>query len=167
MPPMPIRTDRLVLRAIEASDAADIAHLIADWPVIRWLTMPPWPYGLADAELFAGSDRSATSRAIICDDTLVGVVGLSPDMGYWLGQKYWGKGYMSEATLGLLGAHFAGGGRAVKSGYMLGNDASGRVLEKLGFTNTNIRQDHSRPLERKVNVQKMLLTPDAWAAHHG
>lgn len=42
-------TGRLKLRPLENRDAGAIARLIDDWDVIRWLTMPPYPYKRAAA----------------------------------------------------------------------------------------------------------------------
>ncbi|RYH06385.1 MAG: N-acetyltransferase, partial [Alphaproteobacteria bacterium] len=63
--------------------------------------------------------------------------GQLPELGYWLGEPHWGKGYMSEAVKALLEAVFATGlyprlqARALKS-----NVGSLNVLEKAGFKRT-------------------------------
>src|SRR5436190_1985080 len=47
-----IRTARLVVRPVRASDDERLFHLFANWEVIRWLSSPPWPYTRADMQSF-------------------------------------------------------------------------------------------------------------------
>ena len=60
-----IGTRRLVLRPLREDDAAALYPLFNDWEVMRFLSSPPWPYTLADAESFvadamrAAADESA------------------------------------------------------------------------------------------------------------
>jgi RimJ/RimL family protein N-acetyltransferase len=49
-----IRTSRLLLRPLAPADAEPLFALFADWEVVRWLSMPPWPYTLDDAKSFIG-----------------------------------------------------------------------------------------------------------------
>ena len=50
--------------------------------------------------------------AITLKDQFIGVVGFTfhagqlPELGYWLGEPYWGRGIMSEAVKGLIEAAF-------------------------------------------------------------
>ena len=61
----------------------------------------------------------------------------SYELGYWLGRVHWEQGFATEACKGLL--NYAAEElniRNVKSSHMTGNDASARVLDKLGFRKT-------------------------------
>ena len=142
-----LKTERLVLRPVRTADAARIAELIGNWNVIRWLAMPPYPYQLKDAEDFITRtlNREPTgeicSLAITCDEALIGHVGYGGPrdsskvlIGYWLGEPYWGKGYMSEALDASLAHYFATtDADEIFSGILTGNSASLRIQEKLGF----------------------------------
>ena len=56
------------------------------------------------------------------------------ELGYWLGQPFWGRGYMPEAARALLRHGFEDlGMTAIWCGYYDGNQKSKRVQEKLGF----------------------------------
>ena len=56
------------------------------------------------------------------------------ELGYWLGQSFWGQGYMSEAAAELLRYAFEELGMSrVWCGYYEGNERTRRVQEKLGF----------------------------------
>ena len=162
----PIHTARLVLRPLRASDAEPLFALFADWEVIRWLSMPPWPYALEDAHSFirehSGGDLGRTTFAITLADALIGGIdvrinpagasqrGAGPNLGYWLGRPYWGGGYMTEAARGFLARVFeADLGDVVYSGAFADNAASLRVQEKLGFERDGETMLYARPRDAK------------------
>jgi RimJ/RimL family protein N-acetyltransferase len=70
---------------------------------------------------------------------------VAPEIGYWLGRPFWGRGLATEAVSGALSwAKKAWRRRMVVSGHFADNPASGRVLEKAGFLYTGeIRPRHS------------------------
>ena len=168
-----IQTARLKLRRVHADDAADIARLIAEWDVIRWLTTPPWPYRVEDAVDFTATMASDTTMAITHDGQFMGVVDISQrgkaedaELGYWLGLPFHGNGYMTEAATALISDHFAKGHTGLYSGYVVGNTASCNVLTKLGFAETGPRRAVSRPLAREVDINQMTLTAERWRDRH-
>lgn len=56
------------------------------------------------------------------------------ELGYWIAEPYWGKGYTAEAARAVLGLVFAEyRPERVQARVIAGNDASARVLAKLGF----------------------------------
>jgi RimJ/RimL family protein N-acetyltransferase len=145
-----IRTQRLSLRPIETNDADRVHTLFNNWNVIRRLSSPPWPYTLEDARGFvAHAAKNArglpnTCLAIARDDVLIGGLDLrisnseprrsDPILGYWLGEDYWGHGYMTEAARGFLAHVFdAGISDVICSGAFADNVPSLRVQGKLGF----------------------------------
>jgi len=161
-----LTTDRLVLRHFHMQDAPEMARQLGAWDVAKWLTSPPWPYGLADAEWFIDDASSDDSFAITRDGALLGVVGGLDDLGYWLGQSHWGFGYMTEAARALVDHRFQQGLKQMHSGYVLGNEASARVLAKLGFTPTEVKTELSVPRQAKVQLQRMVLDCATWEARN-
>jgi len=147
-----IRTERLILRAPITSDAAAITRYISVKDVVWNLGTAPYPYHLKDAQDWI--TRSSAARVAGADypfiidlpgDGVIGCVGIRLvgevyELGYWLGQPWWGRGYVSEAAAGLM--HWAEqtlGAQAFMAGHYVDNPASGRVLEKLGFEAVGIR----------------------------
>lgn len=144
-----LQTARLTLRAPARSDAARLAKLANDAAVARMTTRIPHPYGLDDAEAFlnrcGGLDRGmfAIEHG---DEGLIGMIGFQqldepgafgPEVGYWIGRPYWGKGLATEATSAVL--EWAGrdwGRRCVFSSHFDDNPASAAVLIKAGFLYT-------------------------------
>jgi len=178
----PVRTERLLLRPLRTSDAEPLCALFADWEVIRWLSMPPWPYTLEDADSFIREHRDKdlrTAFAITLADALIGGIdvrmnpanqsqrGPGPNLGYWLGRPYWGRGYITEAARGLLGRVFdAGLGDVVYSGAFADNAASLRVQEKLGFERDGETMAYSRPRDGKFPHVNTVLTRARFERHH-
>ncbi len=140
-----LETRRLVLRPFEPNDAARVAMLIGNWNVVRMLAMPPYPYFEADAMRYItntkrfAADPKRRDWAIARDGLLVGGVGHSANdagiaIGYWLGEPYWGNGYMTEAVGAVVRRFFADKiGDELISGLFADNPASWRIQEKLGF----------------------------------
>src|SRR4051812_33716654 len=96
-----LETTRLTLRAPARSDAARLAKLANDAAVARMSARIPHPYALADAESFLTHLEAGQEQVFAIEhgeDGLVGMIGLhdtggvGPEVGYWLGQPYWGRG---------------------------------------------------------------------------
>jgi len=116
---LPLETDRLVLRAPSMVDAARMTGLAGDWEVAKYTANIPHPYPDGEAErwlrgamtsLRTPSGSVAVAIAIKPDPRLAGIVSVtldrscrSAELGFWLGQPYWGKGFASEA-IGRLAA---------------------------------------------------------------
>jgi RimJ/RimL family protein N-acetyltransferase len=179
----PIRTARLLLRPLRTSDAEPLFALFADWEVIRRLSMPPWPYALEDAHSFIREHRDGdlgrTTFAITLADALIGGIdvrmkpanqsqrGPGPNLGYWLGRPYWGRGYMTEAARGFLVRVFdARLGDHIYSGAFADNAASLRVQEKLGFVRDGETMLYARPRNEKFPHVNTVLIRERFERHH-
>ncbi|MEO0620353.1 MAG: GNAT family N-acetyltransferase [Pseudomonadota bacterium] len=143
-----LSTDRLLLRPAVTGDRAAIVALLSDFEVVRMTASVPYPYRDEHADRWIGEtvDRSRDNgaRAIICNGTLVGVIGFAPsssaiaEIGYWLGRAYWGRGIMSEAGKAMIDDVFLYNDLAeIRATTFVDNPASGRVLSKLGFAETD------------------------------
>lgn len=106
----------------------------------------PYPYTLEDAVLFLELTAKGTLGnvyGIYCDDVFVGVGSFIPqknehrinaEIGYWIGEPYWGRGYATEAVRLLIAYAFREAELRRLYAYVYGyNIASMRVLEKVGF----------------------------------
>jgi RimJ/RimL family protein N-acetyltransferase len=105
----------------------------------------PHPYTTQDAEGFIARMGEPGRFAIETPhDGLVGVLGFhdvdrfgAPELGYWLGKAYWGKGLATEAVNGALAwARDVWGRKVVRAGHFADNDASAGVLIKSDFLYT-------------------------------
>lgn len=141
--PGKIVTPRLVLRAPIRGDVPDLVRLADNRKIFEVLARLPHPYtradGIAFVEIMA---QRADERpyAITMKGEFLGIVGFSyaegepPELGYWLGEPYWGMGIMSEAVKALIEAAFATHAYPrIKSRALASNAGSLNVLEKAGF----------------------------------
>ena len=72
--------------------------------------------------------------------------GAGPNFGYWIAQRYWGRGYMTEALRSGVDHVFRmGRHEAVYCGAFAGNDASLWVQEKVGFVRDGKTMLYARP----------------------
>lgn len=108
----------------------------------------PSPYTLDDAHFFIDMsmhrDKNKQSiKAIVIDDVAVGSVGLllqddvsskSAELGYWLGEPFWGKGIMTKAIVETCKNGFENFDIVrIYSRPFFENTGSRRALEKAGF----------------------------------
>jgi RimJ/RimL family protein N-acetyltransferase len=165
-----IETRRLTLRSPQDRDVERIAGMAADYDIARMTLRMPHPYSRADAEGFlvrtAAQDRSRDNTFVIEleDEGAVGVLGFFhaddpyPEIGYWIGRPYWGRGLATEAAEGALKwAAKSWKKRAVVAGHFTDNPASGAVLTKSGFLYTGEgRRQHSIARGEAADVRMML-----------
>jgi RimJ/RimL family protein N-acetyltransferase len=141
--PGKIPTKRLVLRAPIRGDVPELVRLADNKTIADRMVRLPHPYTRADAigfvEIFA---LRADERpyAITLGERLIGVVvftfveGEHPALGYWLGEPFWGQGYMTEAARALIEAAYRTPYfETIAARALSDNEASLRVLGKLGF----------------------------------
>jgi 8-oxo-dGTP diphosphatase len=143
---LPITTARLVLRRLVPADAPAVTRLVNDYSVAGNLARVPFPYReeLAREWIASAGEQiesgDAYHLAITQAGALVGCIGLTlkrsalPEIGYWIGRKFWGQGLAREAGEGLLawaGTHL--GITEVEASALTDNLASQAVLRHLGF----------------------------------
>ncbi len=145
---MHIPTAHGLLRPWEWEDAPQLVALANNRRISQHMRdMFPFPYTQEDADRWltvAGKFEPPRNFAIVVDNKAVGGIGLvlqedvhrrTAEVGYWLGQPYWGRGITAGAVLALCEYAFATFDLCrLYAGVFDGNTASCRVLEKAGFT---------------------------------
>lgn len=160
--PDTIATERLHLRMPRLADLDALVEGANNWKVIEPTASLPFPYLEDHARGFVERvtqkpDQRPYAIAQRSDDRLMGTVGLKfsdgkpPELGYWIGEKYWGQGFAPEAVSGLLGAAGEAGIETVRARVLVSNPASQRVLEKTGFrvierTESVVERHRGKPL---------------------
>jgi RimJ/RimL family protein N-acetyltransferase len=120
-------------------------RIVGDWEIARRLARVPHPYSSADALFFLEQIVPAEwvwAITLRGSDELSGAIGLTPEdgaltaeLGYWLSSSQWSCGITTEAARAVISFGFDRLGLPfLTSGYFEDNPASGRVLEKLGFS---------------------------------
>ena len=165
-----VETRRLMLRSPAPQDISRLAALANDADIARMTLRMPHPFSVDDAEDFvvgvAGQDPARARTFLIEheDHGPVGVIGMfedkdpAPEVGYWIGRPFWGRGYATEALEGAVAwASRAWKRRALVAGHFADNPASGRVLEKAGFLYTGeVRKGFSRARGSETDTRRMV-----------
>ena len=115
--------------------------------------------------------------AITRDDALIGMtdVIVKPasavqrergySLGYWLGEPYWGNGYMSEAARAFIAHVFARiPDDTIYSGAFAENAASLRIQEKLGFVRDSEAMLFANPAGKEMPHVATSITRARFAA---
>ncbi len=153
---------KLVLKPIPESDYEVFHQMVNSFDVARMTATIPYPVTyefvekrLNDRRDLEAKDGSIVERGIYDEEgTLVGNAGHFPhdsghrEIGYFIGEKYWGNGYATIAGKALIALVREQGHKGTIYGTVAqDNPASMRVLEKLGFiyTGTGTGTSAARP----------------------
>jgi RimJ/RimL family protein N-acetyltransferase len=183
-----IRTQRLVLRPFEASDARRVSYLAGDYEVSKMCGRVPHPYRLEDARDWIATQGIAADAGeefrfaiTLPRDGLIGSCGVTRvrdrpgvwELGYWFGLPYWGSGYASEAAAAVMDwARNDLGARGFVAHVFADNPGSGRVLGKLGFVREDrvelfaLARQRTGPVERYVWPAGAVAANDAGETAH-
>jgi RimJ/RimL family protein N-acetyltransferase len=170
-----LRTGRLVLRRPRAEDASGIARLANDKVIAENTARIPYPYTLTHAEAFIdASSKDAVGQAFLAFADIDGVctpVGCAgfgmadgvPELGYWVGAPYRGKGFATELTRAMVDYVF----ETTNAGKInvccrVTNPASRRVIEKCGFQWSGCGLASSIGLRGSVPVDRFRLDRRIW-----
>ncbi|MEQ9188560.1 MAG: GNAT family protein [Cryomorphaceae bacterium] len=139
----------IVLRPLDWKDLdALVLHANNEQISARLTDAFPFPYTEAHARGFIEMTMANSPRnilAITLDDAFIGAIGIHPkadidrlnaEMGYWLAEPHWGKGYVTQAIGEMVDYTFAQFPEIERifARPFGDNRPSQRVLEKAGFT---------------------------------
>jgi ribosomal-protein-alanine N-acetyltransferase len=155
--PSVLETERLRLRPFELADAPALFALARNSNVTRF-TLWEAHRTIDDTRAFVddyarGSYLEGVPEPCAIElkeqNELIGAIGCrwAPqkdrcmELGYWIGEPFWGRGLTSEAARALLDHVFAAYPvERVQAHFIDGNAASGRVLEKIGMRFEGVRR---------------------------
>ncbi|XDG01419.1 hypothetical protein ABKA04_001034 [Annulohypoxylon sp. FPYF3050] len=155
--PTPIvKTDKCYIRAYIPSDA-EATSVAANHPEISQYMRNrfPYPYTMEHAKFWvdhaAKGDPMVNYAIFAPDGAFAGAIGLMPrddteyrtwEIGYWISMDYWGKGIATSALKGFSVWAFKQFPDLLRLEAQVfeGNDASMKVLEKVGYTKEGVRR---------------------------
>lgn len=176
---MILKTERLVLRPWEESDAESLYEYAKDprvGPVAGW----PVHTDVENSREIIRTALSEPETYAVClkeDNRAVGSIGLMigeksniclPDnegeIGFWIGVPFWGQGIIPEATAEIIRHAFEDLRlNALWCGYFDGNDKSRRAQEKCGFTYQRTDRDIHWKLMDDIRTEHITrLTRKEW-----
>jgi [ribosomal protein S5]-alanine N-acetyltransferase len=176
---VPVRTARLSLREFVAADFEAVHAYSSDARVTRYLF-----FGPRDEEstaeyledLLASQREQPRTRFELAVEEIdsgcvIGACDLSlieakvVDLGYMLSAEQWGKGYATEIAAALVEAAFCElRADRVISTVDVNNNASIRVLEKIGMRWEAVYRKHRRAKNRWWDCHLFTLPREVWEA---
>lgn len=143
-----------LLRSWREGDEEPLSRHASNRNIWNWVRdFFPYPYSLRDASAWVRSNRLSqlpNNLAIEVDGEAVGNVGFTirddlyrfnAEVGYWLAEKYWGQGIVTEVMPVLVDYIFTN--TPVNRLYacvLEGNEGSRRVLERAHFRHEAIHR---------------------------
>ena len=169
-----LESERLRLRKPGLRDVDRILEY-ADNPKISEMTLSfPYPYHEEDAvswlhTAYKGFQEGETYIFAICpkeSDEFMGGISLNikkeynrAELGFWLAEPYWGRGYMTEALRQVLRFGFHNLElHKIYAVHFTNNPASGRVMAKNGMVREAQLKEHIRKDGRYRDLVQYRLT---------
>lgn len=143
-------------RKFTEKDIDDLVVLLNNEKVSRFTSDNiPFPYGKEDALNFLDKIKTMPANyinAVTLNGKLMGGAGIHPqamnlrfnaEIGYWLGEEFWGKGYATEVVQLLIQvAKDSKQFHKLFARTFVGNTASEKVLQKNGFVLEGTLKEH-------------------------
>ena len=152
-----IVTDRLILRQMKACDARDMFEYASNPNTTRYLTWKAHPsveyteeylkylqtrYAAGDFYDFAVTLKDSGKMIGTCGFTRFHAESNSAEIGYVINPAYHGQGIATEAARAVISFGFSELKlHRIEARHMVGNDASHRVMEKLGMSFEGYHKD--------------------------
>lgn len=137
-----LTTKRLMLRLAQPADLDALHALVSNYDVVKMTATWPWP---ADRDFTASRSvpfdpEKGVVGLVFCGEDMVGSMGIAAkgdkaELGYMFAPAHWGKGYATEMGRALIAHCWTRyPWDEITACVFADNGASGRVLEKLGFS---------------------------------
>jgi ribosomal-protein-alanine N-acetyltransferase len=174
---LPIRTARLTLREFVKTDFDAVFAYSSDPRVTKYLFFGPRDQDSTadylDGLLASQEEVPRTRFELAVEEArsgrVIGACDLSViernvvDLGYMLGLADWGKGYATEIALALVDAAFYDlRAERIISTVDVNNQASMRVLEKIGMRWEAVFRKHRRAKNRWWDCHLFVLPREVW-----
>ena len=139
-----IETNRLILRPFSMKDVQDVFLYASDDSVTKYLTWPPHTdisqtekvvkKFYLDKPGFFAVELKSERKCVGCIELRICAEHDKASFGYVLNRRYWNKGYMTEALKTIIDLAFSKIGlNRIESTHYVGNEGSGRVMQKCGM----------------------------------
>ena len=169
-----LTTERLVLRKPRENDVPALSVLANNRHVAEMLARMPHPYGEAEARTFIALEQTRRIGAVYTltlagTGTLIGCAGLNAtdrglELGYWIGEPHWKRGYATEAAHSLVDLAFqTTTTNVLHASCRVINPASRRVIHKCGFQYAGQGMMHSL-VAGQVPIERYRLDRKTWAS---
>ncbi len=177
---MKLITKRLILRELEIKDVKEIVENANDPDIFYFTASIPYPYTLKHAEKWikiAEKERKEKPRKNytfvieLKNKGVIGSIGLhkidrknkKAGIGYWIGKRYRGKGFASEAEKRILDFAFD----TLKLNKIYGeaiveNKPSNKLFKKFGFRKVGIEKEELIKNNKKLGIKNKKVDAYRW-----
>lgn len=176
-------TNRLVLRKMQKRDAADMYEYASQKCVTQYLLWEPHEsesytqrylsyiqsrYRSGDFFDWAITLRDSGKMIGTCGFTRLVVEANSAEIGYVLNPAFWGYGIAPEAVTEVMRFGFSELRlHRIEARYMVGNERSRRVMEKLGMQFEGVSRDSMHVKGKYVSIGTCAILRNEFIAKHG
>ncbi len=178
-PPI-IETRRLCLRKLQKNDSEDMYEYSSMREVTKYLLWEPHlsetytrKYLVYLQSRYRSGDFYDWGVIYKASNKMIGTCGFtrfnfesnSAEVGYVLNPSFWGYGIAPEAVYAVMRFGFVNLGlHRIEAKYMIGNDRSRRVMEKLGMKFEGVARDSMHVKGRFVSVGTCAILRDEFRA---
>ena len=137
-----LHTNNLIIKKPSEKHLKSLIKELNNWNISKWLIEVPYPYTVDDAKYWVKkSKQDQYSFNIYLKNKLIGGLSLTNqrenskwELGYWIGEEYWGNGYAIEACENLISYFFSNTNNSIiYASHMKDNIKSKKIIIKLGF----------------------------------
>ena len=137
-----LHTNNLIIKKPSEKHLNSLIKELNNWNISKWLIEVPYPYTVDDAKYWVKKTKQDEySFNIFLKNKLIGGVSLSNlrenskwELGYWIGEEYWGNGYAIEACENLISYFFSNTNNfIIYASHMKDNIKSKKIIINLGF----------------------------------
>lgn len=156
-----LTTERLLLRPFQEADSDMVQDLLQCKEIAANTRTIEHPYPEGAARIWIGTHLEKWNLGhaavfAICKQedpkTVIGAIGLeinaqdeNAELGYWIGEPFWGQGICSEAASEILKFGFTVLGlHKIHAHHLAHNEASGRVMQKIGMQKEGYLRSHMK-----------------------
>ena len=147
--------DEILIRPYKISDKKELSKLANNKKIAANLRDRfPYPYTKSDADSWIkinSNQTNPTNMAVIYKNNFVGAIGIilgedihrrNAEIGYWLGEEFWGNRVMSKSVPVFVDYAFENFNLLrIYAGVFHTNKASAKVLENAGFSLESIKRN--------------------------
>ncbi|MGB5820687.1 MAG: GNAT family protein [Saonia sp.] len=153
-----IETERLFLTELTSKDIPEIVKHASNKNISDFTLNLPFPYSEKDAIFWINlANQGFKNRTDIIfgirlkpENKFIGGIGLTverkfnrAEIGYWIAEPYWRKGYATEATKSIIQYGFENLDlNKFTSSHLAKNPASGKVMKNSGMTKEGELKEH-------------------------
>jgi len=154
-----ITTLNLVLKKPNNKDITSLIEELNNWNISKWLVEVPYPYSINDANYWIKKTKEDEfSFNIYLNNKLIGGISISKklgntkwELGYWIGEKYWGNKYAKEACESLIKYFFTNtSNNIIYASHMKDNMKSKKIILSLGFKEIGLGSKYSLSRQEEI-----------------